>query len=46
MPIFHNNSYLPSGMNNKNYAIMAVTVISRFNEEQLWIGLFMRMNTV
>ena len=46
MSILNDNSSLPSGMNNKDYIIMTTAVNSRFNEEQLWIGLFMWMNII
>ena len=35
MSILHDGSSLPSGMNNKDYMIITVAVITWFNEEQL-----------
>ena len=46
MSILHDNSSLPSGMNNKDCIIMTVAVVSRFNEKQLWSGLIMWMNFI
>ena len=35
MSVLHDNSSLTSGMNNKDYIIMTIMVVSMFNGEQL-----------
>ena len=46
MSILHDNFSQASGINNEQDIIMIVAIISRFNEEQSWIGLFMWMNII